>query len=410
MKKLILSVLTAFFSLCALAQKDNKVTIGTIDSIQSKILNEQRKIWVHVPGSWTPDSKQRYPVLYLLDGADHFYSVVGIIQHLSQGIGNTICPEMIVVGIPNTDRIRDLTPTHVNAPPPYTDSVMLKTTGGGERFVSFIEKELMPRIDSLYPTQPYKILTGHSFGGLTVMNVAINHTKLFNSYICIDPSMWWDQMNLLKTVPKSLKEKNFSGTILYLGIANTLRAGMDITTVRSDTTKGTRHIRAILNLDQYIKEEKQNGLRYESKYYSNDDHGSVPLITEYDALRFIFNKYRFKLSSEDYTDPKVDVLNKFEKHYQEVSKMLGYKLSPPEEIINNLGCDVLERKQYAKAEGLFKINVKNYPESYNVYDSYGDYFLAIGDKSKAIEYFKKALSIKENPESRKKFNKLSSGK
>ncbi|WP_158799404.1 alpha/beta hydrolase-fold protein [Pedobacter sp. L105] len=410
MKKLILLVFTAFFSLCALAQKDNKVTIGTIDSIQSKILNEQRKIWVYVPNSWTADSKQRYPVVYLLDGDDHFNSVVSMIQYLSQAGGNTICPEMIVVGIPNTDRIRDLTPTHVNAAPPYTDSLMLKTTGGGERFVSFIEKELIPRIDSLYPTQPYKILTGHSFGGLTVMNVAINHTKLFNSYICIDPSMWWDQMNLLNTTKKALREKNFSGTTLYLGIANTLREGMDITNVRSDTSKGTRHIRAILNLDQYIKEEKQNGLRYESKYYSNDDHGSVSLITEYDALRFIFDRYRFKLSPKDYTDSTVDVANKFVKHYQEVSKLLSYKISPPEDIVNNLGCDFLEQKQYAKAQGLFKINVANYPESYNVQDSYGDYFLAMGDKSKAIEYFKKALAIKENAVSRKKLNALLSEK
>ncbi|WP_316776850.1 alpha/beta hydrolase-fold protein [Pedobacter antarcticus] len=405
MKKLVLSIFTAFFSLCALAQKDNKVTIGSIDSIQSKILNEQRKIWVYVPSSWTPESKQRYPVLYLLDGNDHFYSTVGIIQHLSQGIGNTICPEMIV-GIPNTDRIRDLTPTHVDAAPPFTDSLMLKTTGGGERFVSFIEKELIPHIDSLYPTQSYKILTGHSFGGLTVMNVAINHTKLFNSYICIDPSMWWDQMNLLNKTRNSLRENKFSGTTLYLGIANTLREGMEITKVRSDTTKGTRHIRSILNLDQYIKEQKQNGLRYESKYYSNEDHGSVPLIAEYDALRFIFDKYRFKLTPKDLTDPTVDLVGKFERHYQEVSKLLDYKLSPPEDMINELGGDFLQRKEYAKAEGLFKLNVANYPESYTVYDSYGDYFLAMGNKSKAIEYFKKALSIKENPGSRKKLNTL----
>jgi predicted alpha/beta superfamily hydrolase len=409
MKKLTLSLLTAFFSMCALAQKDNKVTIGTIDSIQSKILNEQRKIWVYVPSSWNADSKQRYPVLYLLDGDAHFYSVVGMIQYLSQVNGNTICPEMIVVGIPNTDRIRDLTPTRVYPEPPFTDSVVLKTSGGGERFVSFIEKELMPRIDSLYPTQPYKILTGHSLGGLTVINVALNHTKLFNSYISIDPSMWWDKMNLLNTSQKSLREKKFSGTTLYLGIANTLNEGMDITKVRSDTSKSTRHIRSILNLDQYIKEQKQNGLRYESKYYSNDDHGSVPLITAYDALRFIFNKYRFKLSPKDFTDPTTDLVNKFEKHYQEVSKLFGYKLSPPENMINSLGYNFLQQKQYAKAGGLFKINVDNYPESFNVYDSYGDYFLAMDDKSKAIEYFKKSLSIKETPESRKKLNKLLSG-
>lgn len=409
MKKIILSVLTVFFSLCVLAQKDNKVTIGTIDSIQSKILNEQRKIWVYVPNSRNADSKQRYPVMYLLDGDAHFYSVVGMIQNLSQVNGNTICPEMIVVGIPNTDRTRDLTPTHVDADPPFIDSAFSKTSGGGERFVSFIEKELMPHIDSLYPTQPYKILTGHSFGGLTVMNVAMNHTKLFNSYICIDPSMWWDKMNFLNTTKKSLREKKFSGTTFYLGIANTMNEGMDITKVRSDTSGSTRHIRSILDLDKYIKDQKQNGLRYESKYYGNDDHGSVPLITEYDALRFIFNKYRFKLSPKDLLDARVDIVNKFVKHYQEVSKLLNYKLSPPENMINGLGYEFLQRKQYDKAGGLFKMNVDNYPESFNVYDSYGDYFLAIGDKSKAIEYFKKCLSVKENPESRKKLDKLLSG-
>lgn len=406
MKKLTFTVLAAFFSLCAFAQKDNQVTIGTIDSIQSKILKEQRKIWIYLPNSGQADSKQRYPVVYLLDGDAHFYSVVGMIQQLSQVNGNTICPEMIVVGIPNTDRTRDLTPTHVDADPPFMDSAFSKTSGGGERFVSFIEKELIPHIDSLYPTQPYKMLIGHSFGGLTVMNIVMNHTKLFNSYICIDPSMWWDKMNFLNATKKSLAEKQFPGTILYLGIANTMEESMDITKVQSDTSSNTRHIRSILELDKYIKGQKQNGLRYESKYYSNDDHGSVPLIAEYDAFRFIFDKYRFKLSFKDFTDSTVDLASKFEKHYQEVSKLFGYKVSPPENMVNGLGYEFLQQKQFTKAGQFFKMNVDNYPGSNNVYDSYGDYFLAIGDKSKAIEYFKKSLAIKENPESRKKLNKL----
>ena len=404
MKKSILSVLAAFFAICALAQKDNKVTIGTIDSIQSKILNEQRKVWVYVPNGGQADSKQRYPVVYLLDGDAHFYSVVGMIQQLSQGNGNTVCPEMIVVGIPNTDRTRDLTPTHIDAEPPFMDSTFSKTSGGGEKFVSFIEKELMPHIDSLYPTQPYKMLIGHSFGGLTVMNIVTNHTKLFNSYICIDPSMWWDKMNFLRATKKTIAEKNFSGTTLYLGIANTM--DMDINKVQSDTSSESKHIRSILDLDKFIKGQNQNGLRYESKYYSNDDHGSAPLITEYDGLRFIFDKYRIKFSFKDFMDSTVDLTHKFEQHYQEVSKLFGYKVPPPENMISGLGYEFLQQKQYAKAGSFFKMNVENYPESYNVYDSYGDYFLAIDNKPKAIEYFKKALSLKENPESRKKLNKL----
>lgn len=408
MKKIILSILILFFSASAIAQVNNKVIIGTIDSIQSKVLNEQRKIWIYVPNNFQVGiySKQRYPVLYLLDGDSHFYSVVGMIQQLSQVNGNTICPEMIVVGIPNTDRTRDLTPTHVDADPPMVDSAFSKTSGGGENFVSFMEKELIPYIDSAYPTQPYKMLIGHSFGGLTVMNIVMNNTKLFNSYISIDPSMWWDKMNLLKSSKKVLAEKKFAGTSLYVGIANTMNEGMDITKVQKDTSSTTRHIRSILELDKIIKSELKNGLRYESKYYSNDDHGSVPLIAEYDAFRFIFNKYRLKLSSKDFFDSTINVAKKIEQHYTEVSKLFGYKVFPPEGLINEYGYAFLQQKKYDKAGRFFKMNVDNYPESFNVYDSYGDYFLAIDNKTKAIENFKKALSIKENPESRQKLNKL----
>ncbi len=406
MKRSLLIILAAFFSAYAFAQNDNKVTIGTIDSIQSSILHEQRKIWVYVPSGGQAGATQRFPVLYLLDGDAHFYSVVGMIQQLSQVNGNTICPEMIVVGIPNTDRTRDLTPTHVDADPPFMDSASSKTSGGGESFVQFIEKELIPHIDSLYPTQPYKTLIGHSFGGLTTINIAINHTKLFNAYISIDPSMWWDKKRLLQITKNVLRQKNFTGTTLYLGIANTMEDGMDITRVQKDTSAETRHIRSILELDKSFGAQKQNALRYRSKYYNNDDHGSIPLIAEYDGLRFIFEKYRLKISFKEYSDSMADLASKYDKHYREVSKLLGYKQLPPESAINDLGYQFLQIKQYTKAGNLFKLNVANYPESANAYDSYGDYFAAAGNKAKAIEHFKKALSLKDNPDTLKKLNEL----
>ncbi|MBK7475454.1 MAG: hypothetical protein IPI11_05325 [Haliscomenobacter sp.] len=88
------------------------------------------------------------------------------------------------MGIPNTDRTRDLTPTHVEADPPYMDSTSSKTSGGGENFIAFIEKELMPHIEATYPAAPYKMLIGHSFEyPLAVMQTLIHHTDLFNAYI-----------------------------------------------------------------------------------------------------------------------------------------------------------------------------------------------------------------------------------
>ena len=79
----------------------------------------------------------------------------------------------------------------------------------------------MPHIDSVYPTEPYKTLIGHSFGGLTVMNVLINHTKLFNAYVAIDPSMWYDKERFLETTKTKLAEKKYHGARLFIGIANT---------------------------------------------------------------------------------------------------------------------------------------------------------------------------------------------
>ncbi len=115
-----ISLAFLLFSLQAFSQPGNDISIGKKDSIYSKLLHEKREIWIHLPGSANGSlfKSQRYPVVYLLDGDAHFYSVAGMIHQLSEINGNTLFPEMIVVGIPNTDRMRDLTPTH--SPTGYT--------------------------------------------------------------------------------------------------------------------------------------------------------------------------------------------------------------------------------------------------------------------------------------------------
>jgi predicted alpha/beta superfamily hydrolase len=408
MRKLFFFILIAVIAFTAKAQNDNKIVIGKIDSVYSKILNEQRKVWIYTPGmtSGNQDISQHYPVLYLLDGDAHFPSVAGLIQQLSQVNGNTVYPQMIIVGIPNTDRTRDLTPTHVTSDPPMMDSNFSQTSGGGENFVAFIEKELMPHIDSTYPTAPYRILVGHSFGGLTVINVLTNHTKLFNSYIAIDPSMWYDHQRFLAVTEKKLTEKKYDGTRLYLGIANTMPEGMTLEKMKRDTTSDTRHIRSIFELDRFLKANPQNGLKYGSRYYSDDNHGSVPLISEYDGLRFLFDYYRFNLTSKDFSDSSNALATRLNKHYETVSKEMGYKVFPPELSINSLGYDAMSKKYYARAAAFFQMNIANYPHSGNVYDSYGDLLAMEKDTLNAIINYKKALAIQDNADTRQKLNVL----
>ncbi len=250
------------------------------------------------------------------------------------------------------------------------------------------------------------MLIGHSFGGLLVINTLIHHAGLFNSYVAIDPSMWWDKQHFLLQTKEALEKNNFNHKSLFLGIANTMDPGMDTLKVQKDTASQSRHIRSILALNKYLYLNRQNHLEFESKYYNDDDHGSVPLIAEYDALHFIFSYYPLKLSFNDYTNMDKSVVVKIEKHYEDISKQFGYNVSVPESMINNFGYQALGKKNYELAEYLFHMNTINYPGSFNVYDSYGDYFDANSDKVKAIENYKKALSIKEVADTRKKLEKL----
>jgi predicted alpha/beta superfamily hydrolase len=395
--------------------KNNNVVIGSTDSVNSKILKEKRKIWVYVPaGAGDPTFRNlRYPVVYLLDGDGHFASVAGMIQQLSEINGNTICPDMIVVAIPNTDRTRDLTPTNALTGPDGKKVQGFETSGGGEKFTAFIEKELIPHIDSLYPTAPYKVLIGHSFGGLTVMNIVINHPDLFNAYVAIDPSMWWDGKKLLIQAHNTFQQKKFEGKALFLGIANTMPAGMDTLQVRRDTSGGTAHIRSILELADVLKNNPANGLKFSYKYYNDDNHGSVPLITEYDALHFLFGYY--KLPQQEGAKlfdraAKIDVASVIAGHYANVSKQMGYTVLPPEAMMNGMGYGFMQNNMPDRAYAAFNLNIKNYPDSFNVYDSMGDYYDGQKNKAKAIEFYEQALKRKENPDSRQKLEKLKAGK
>jgi predicted alpha/beta superfamily hydrolase len=381
-------------------KKDTRFVIGTTDSLYSDILKEERRLLIYVPGQSNgsaTDTSKRYPVLYLLDGDSHFHSVTGIMDQLTR---NDLCPEMIVVAIPNTDRSRDLTPTHSLKLPDGTEQDFLKTTGGAENFTSFIKQELIPYIDSHYGTSPYRILTGHSFGGLFAINTLINHPDIFNSYVAIDPSMWWDKRKLLLRSDTVLRENKFEGKSLFVSVANTMEPGMDTLLVNVDTTGNTSHIRSIIHFAKTASSSRSaNGLNFSWKYYGDDDHGSVPLISEYDALRFIFNFYKLP------NDPKVTA-DDLARHYELISSKLGYSMLPPQDKINEAGYYFLGIRKFDQAFGFFSLNIKNYPRSANVYDSMGDYYVAVNDKEKAAGFFKKALNIQEHPTTRKKLEDL----
>ena len=351
MKSFMLSV-AILISIAIHAQSNNTIVIGKADSVYSTILKENRKIWVHMPDTTSPDgifARQHYPVVYLLDGDEMNLAIVAsMIQQAGGGGGNISFPQMIVVGIPNTDRTRDLTPTHVNSAP-MLDSISAAHSGGGENFISFIQKELIPHIDSLYPTAPYRLLIGHSFGGLMAMHILINHTGLFNAYVAIDPSMFWDDQKLLKQTKEVLEKNNFEGRSLFLAVANTMAKGMDTLQVQQDNNMMSLHIRSILKLGHSLAANTKNGLSFNWKYYPDHNHGSVPLVAENDAMRSIFAFYNFDFPYREFFEPAFKADTILAAHYKIISKQMGYKVSPPEQMANGLGYQLMGSKQFDRA-------------------------------------------------------------
>lgn len=212
-KKLLIfcSLLFTFQSMVlGQTEKVKPLTIGEIRTIQSKILNEERTLNIYLPQKF--DKTKSYPVIYLLDGSmnEDFIHVTGLVQFFNQMYS---MPETIVVGIANIDRKRDFT-FHTDLKDLQKD---YPTTGHSDKFISFLEKELKPYIESQFKTAD-KYLFGQSLGGLLATEILLKKPELFNNYFIISPSLWWDDESLLKQAPKLLAKIQDTRKFIYVSV------------------------------------------------------------------------------------------------------------------------------------------------------------------------------------------------
>jgi uncharacterized protein len=392
-------LLAAFlFAALPVYSQNSKIEIGVIDSLYSSTLGESRQVWVHVPAQpkgYEIFAPKRYPVLYLLDGDWHFQSVTGMLHFLSSENSVGIIPEMIVVAVLNTNRTRDFTPTNSTKDWNGNEQRYLRHSGGGKNFTEYLEKELIPYIDSKYPTEQYRMLVGHSFGGLMVVNTFVEKPNLFKSYVAIDPSLWWDDKVVLKSAAKAIQKDKINDTKLFLAVADTVLASDEVA-----------HVRANMALAKLL--EKQSNASLTWKYYKGENHFTVPLMAENDALRTLLRYEPLPIPEAGVESPTFNA-DFVKKHYTHISDQVGYRMLPPEALVFQFALACMYRQLPEKAHGFLKLNMENYPNSYNVFDSMGDYYERQGEKSKAIESYEKALKIKEHPQTKDKLIKLING-
>jgi predicted alpha/beta superfamily hydrolase len=338
--------------------------------VHSNVLNEDREIWVRMPAA-TQGKKESYAVLYMTDAGPNVNEIGSTIDFLAD---TNFMPPLIVVAIANTDRNRDLTPSHAGVK--HSDGTVdpVPTSGGSDKFLDFIQTELVPEIEKRYPTHPYRIFAGHSLGGLFAVYALMNRPELFNACIATSPSLWWDDFRVLHQAQEFFAKQKEFNKVLFFALGNE----------GGDMTEGFDQLRKTLSA------HRPTGFLAKSEHYNDEIHSSTELLGHYDGLRTIFTDWRMPLDAK--TDLPTGGLEGVAQHYRALSERFGFRVSA-ERDINSLGYNLLGNKKIDEALAAFRRNVELYPQSANVYDSLADGLEAAGKPNLALQNVEKAVEV-----------------
>ena len=360
-------ILLAFST--AFAQPAPVPSVQTI-TIKSNVLGEDRVILVRVPQGYDVNN-QSYPVLYMSDGNAHVGHTSATTEFLAR---NGRMTDMIVVGINNTDRTRDLTPTKA-AQVGATGAPQFPTAGGADNFLKFIETELIPEIEKRYRTKPYRVFAGHSLGGLFAFHVMTARPGLFNSYIAVSPSLQWDNQVLVKRTEDLFKSGKELNATLVMTLGN-----------ETGPIEDSFH-----QMKQLLTRSAPKGLDWEVQLLTDEDHGSVVLRSHYLALRKIYDGWQMPRNPDN--GSIAGGWKAVDAHYKKLSDKFHYAVPVPEGLINQVGYQHLFAEETDLALAAFKANVERYPNSANVYDSLAEAYERTGRIDLAAPLYEKAQAL-----------------
>lgn len=250
--------------------------LGIIDEIQSKELGEKRILNIYLPEGYKAEDATKYPVIYLLDGSanEDFIHIAGLVQFNSFEWINQV-PKSIVVGIATVDRRRDFTfPTTVE-----NDKTRFPTTGHSDKFIAFIENELQPFIDKKYKTTNSKTIIGQSLGGLLETEILLKKPTLFNKYVIVSPSIWWNNGSILN-LDSAIFQENFSQqTDIYIAVG---KEGLTPTQI-------PRVMEVDANLlAEKIKATKSKNIKVYFDYFPLENHGTILHPATANSFKFFY--------------------------------------------------------------------------------------------------------------------------
>ncbi len=362
----VVATLSVMFPGPAALAQGTDIVIGRTVPLNSKVLGRDVNVQVSLPEGYDAGAA-RYPVLCVLNGAFTFGYEHGVVQVLSR---MQAIPGMIVVGVPGFD-------DGGYVPTPFEQRG--ETPTAADRSIRFLKEELIPFVERNYRTNPFRILYGHSVGGLFTIYTMFNFPELFSGYIAGSP---WFQVNdgyWLKNIDKLAKERNLNGKLLFMTVG---KGEADLT------------VETYKDLEKWFNAASLPGLARKSAWVEGD-HGSMVGRNTYDGLQFIFDGWKLPdallrtADIEKIEAALADGTAHWKKYGFEDTDLLS------EVRVNALGYQLLNRGARAEAVRLFAFNIKRFPKSFNALDSLAEAYMISGDKENAVKYYR--LAVQGNP-------------
>jgi predicted alpha/beta superfamily hydrolase len=312
--------------------QDNTIIAGENARLFSKVLNEERTLQVARPAGYENGNKA-YPVVLTLDGGMTFRFTADIARYLA---ANGLMPEVIVVGIPNTNRNRDFIPElPANATPGGGPEAM--RSGKADNFLKFLREEAIPYIENNYRALPYRVIVGHSLGGLFVIHNLLKDSGLFSGYMALSPSLWWNGWSYFEATQRFYKSRTSLKKFVFVTLADESE---------KDPQKYTQ-------LKDAFENNAPKDLAVEVKIYPDKNHITTAVEATLDGLFMLFSPW--VLSPELVMSGDIPAIKAY---YKKLSDKLGFACSPPEGSINQAGYMKLGNNETAKAIGLFLFNTE----------------------------------------------------
>lgn len=307
--------------------------------IASAALGETRHVEVTLPASYAWATERRYPVLYLLDGQTHAGHAVASSEFLAaQGE----LPELIVVSVESTERVRDFTQT--DWPEGWIGG------GGAAHFTRFLLTELIPRIERDYRTlrtPPFRILAGHSASGQYVLHQLASEPAGFHAYLAMAPSLEWDDQLPARELESALLRADRPARFVYFAYGDDHEAAL-------------AHD---LRLARALAAAAPGTLRAEVRAFPEERHSALPLLALIDGLRALYAGYALPEHLAAKGLAAVDA------HYAALSAQLGIPVAVPEAALNEVGYQLLGSERVAEAIAVFDRAARENPSSANAWDS-----------------------------------------